>query len=380
MNSTEKVLVTVSLLVSNRRDKIRRCLESIKPLLDAVPSELIVVDTVGEERSDGSLAIAREYADKIVTFPWCNDFAAARNAGLSEAKGEWFLYLDDDEWFEDIQEIINFFLTGEYQNYNSGYYYVHNFKADGTFSSAIVGRMVRLSPDTCFVGKVHEHFNIAEKPHKQFSCYVNHSGYAFQNEQERLEHQKRNLALLYQEMEHQGLTPRLAAQTVQELYSVEATRNNGLQFCLECIELLEKNKMLQDSCAQWLLVASARYYLMTGDYENLFKRANALESRYELNKVAQLALAAMVAKLAAPNGRLQTLEAAVETYVECWDWCKEHQEQALIQTQLDFPKYMDNSFYLEMLRVGAEGAEYRKDYARAEYYRGRIQGNNIEKT
>ena len=94
------VKLTISLLVSNQIGTIRKCMESLKPILDAVPSELIVVDTVGPENSDGSLDIAREYADQVVRFEWCDDFAAARNAGLSRAKGEWFLYVDDDEWFE----------------------------------------------------------------------------------------------------------------------------------------------------------------------------------------------------------------------------------------------------------------------------------------
>ncbi|MEA5070202.1 MAG: hypothetical protein VB067_14515, partial [Christensenellaceae bacterium] len=60
------IKLTISLLVSNRIDTIRKCLDSIKPLLTQLPSELIVVDTVGEEDSDGSLAVAREYTDKIV--------------------------------------------------------------------------------------------------------------------------------------------------------------------------------------------------------------------------------------------------------------------------------------------------------------------------
>ena len=32
-------------------------------------------------------------------FKWCDDFAKARNAGLEKCTGEWFMYIDDDEWF-----------------------------------------------------------------------------------------------------------------------------------------------------------------------------------------------------------------------------------------------------------------------------------------
>nr|WP_252894845.1 hypothetical protein [Liquorilactobacillus satsumensis] len=62
-------------------------LESIKPLLQQVPSQLVAVDTIGSAQSDGSLAVAREYTDEIIHFDWCNDFAAARNTGLKAARG-----------------------------------------------------------------------------------------------------------------------------------------------------------------------------------------------------------------------------------------------------------------------------------------------------
>ena len=60
-----------------------------------------------------ALALLSEYTDHIVPFTWCDDFSKARNAGLKEAKGEWFLYIDDDEWFGDVQELIAFFKTRE---------------------------------------------------------------------------------------------------------------------------------------------------------------------------------------------------------------------------------------------------------------------------
>ena len=98
------IKLSISLLVSNRIATIRKCMESLKQILDVVPGELIAVDTVGEENSDGSLAVVREYTDQIVHVDWTGDFSAARNAGLKRAKGEWFLYVDDDEWFDDPSE------------------------------------------------------------------------------------------------------------------------------------------------------------------------------------------------------------------------------------------------------------------------------------
>ena len=94
-----KCQLSISILVSNHIDTVRKCLESVKPLLDRLRAELIVVDTGS---TDGSIDVAKEYTDKIIPFVWCNDFSAARNVGLKAAHGEWFLYLDDDEWFDDI--------------------------------------------------------------------------------------------------------------------------------------------------------------------------------------------------------------------------------------------------------------------------------------
>ena len=65
-----KVVLSISLLVSNRIDTIRKCMESIKPILQELPSELIAVDTVEEGKSDGSIEVVREYTEKIIPFTW----------------------------------------------------------------------------------------------------------------------------------------------------------------------------------------------------------------------------------------------------------------------------------------------------------------------
>ena len=107
-----KLQLTISLLVSDRKETLKRCLDSILPLLEEINSELIVVFT---GKNPDILETVKQYTSHIIPFTWCNDFSKARNAGLIEAKGEWFLYLDDDEWFENVNEIIQFFKSGEYR-------------------------------------------------------------------------------------------------------------------------------------------------------------------------------------------------------------------------------------------------------------------------
>ena len=83
----DQILLSISMLASNRKDTVRRCLNSLKPIMEQIPSELILVDTSTDPEVPPILA---EYTDKIIKFQWCNDFSKARNVGLEAAKGEWF--------------------------------------------------------------------------------------------------------------------------------------------------------------------------------------------------------------------------------------------------------------------------------------------------
>ena len=158
VNTTE-CLVTISMLVSNRIDTVEKCFESFRPLLEQIPSEFIAVDTVGDEKSDGSIDVARKYADKIVHFEWCDDFAAARNAGLKEARGKWLIYLDDDEWFDDAGPLIDFFSKPElYENYDRVSMMEHSYTSTSQidYIESEFARISSILPDSKFVNPVHE--------------------------------------------------------------------------------------------------------------------------------------------------------------------------------------------------------------------------------
>lgn len=232
------VRLTISLLVSNRIDTIRKCLNSVKPLLDALPSELIVVDTVGPEHSDGSLAVAREFTDKIVHFDWCNDFAAARNAGLERARGEWFLFLDDDEWFDDVSEIIDF-LKAEDGRYNTCIYRVRNYKDRGgrQYADGYVERLVRRSNTLRFKDRIHEHLVGTMPELKALDAFVHHYGYIFDSQEAFEKHSLRNLRSLEKILEEKPGYLRAVTHLTQEyLRSQDYEKAEAL-----CHEALEKN-------------------------------------------------------------------------------------------------------------------------------------------
>lgn len=149
--------LTISLLVSNRIETIPRCLDSLCAIMEAIPCELILVDT---SKNTEIHQLLLEYTDKVYTFEWCNDFAKARNEGLKRATGEWFMFLDDDEWFADSKALIEFFKSGEYRQYGYANYQVRNFR-DAEYiyyDDCWLMRMIRIDEDTRFVSKIHEHF------------------------------------------------------------------------------------------------------------------------------------------------------------------------------------------------------------------------------
>lgn len=199
-NVNKNIILTISLLISNRPDTVEKCLKSLENLRQAVPSELILVDTgCGEQVRE----MIEKYTDHIIDFEWCNDFSKARNAGLQKARGEWFLYLDDDEWFEDTKEIEEFFISGEYKNYSMANYKQRNYNnLSGTvYSDSNVGRMTRIETDTQFKYSIHEVLPYVPGAKKMFNTYVHHYGYIFKSKQEHYKHSQRNLVPLLKEIE-----------------------------------------------------------------------------------------------------------------------------------------------------------------------------------
>jgi len=65
-------VVSACMIVKDEEANIGRCLRSLQGKVD----EIIVVDTGSTDRTMG---IARELGAQVFSFPWRDDFAAARN-------------------------------------------------------------------------------------------------------------------------------------------------------------------------------------------------------------------------------------------------------------------------------------------------------------
>jgi len=152
------------------RNEARR-LPAFLKWLGELPCEVCVVDTGS---TDETVAIARAGGCRVATFPWCDDFAAARNAALALCRGDWVLSLDADERIaredlEPLQTLIRGprtscyrFVTRNYTDTPSTSGFVPSPPGDpnargfaGWFPSAKVRLFPRI-PGIAFAGAVHE--------------------------------------------------------------------------------------------------------------------------------------------------------------------------------------------------------------------------------
>ena len=82
--------LTVAMIVRNESKTICRSLDSIQGIADQV----VVFDSSDD---DSTCEAAQGYDTEWIDAEWPDDFAAARNACLSHADGDWVLWLDSGE-------------------------------------------------------------------------------------------------------------------------------------------------------------------------------------------------------------------------------------------------------------------------------------------
>ncbi|KAF0134343.1 MAG: glycosyl transferase family 2 [Candidatus Saganbacteria bacterium] len=88
------MLISACMIVKNEEQMLQKTLPNLIKLVD----EVILVDTGS---SDKTIEIAKKLGAKVFTFPWINDFSAARNESLKHAQGEWIIWADADEFIKE---------------------------------------------------------------------------------------------------------------------------------------------------------------------------------------------------------------------------------------------------------------------------------------
>lgn len=82
-------MISAVVLTKNSEDTIAETLGSLSWC-----DEIVIVD---DNSKDSTVSIAEKHNARVVKHALHGDFAAQRNFGLSQAKGDWILYVDADE-------------------------------------------------------------------------------------------------------------------------------------------------------------------------------------------------------------------------------------------------------------------------------------------
>ncbi|MBE6841643.1 MAG: glycosyltransferase [Ruminococcus sp.] len=236
------IILSIGMIVKNEEKVLRRCLDSLKPLMKAIKSELIIADTGS---TDSTVEIAKEYTDNVFHFEWINDFSAARNSTLKKAKGQWYMFIDADEYLdEDIGEMIHFFSIPELRSkYKSLQINVRSYGDEGktNYQDGLLTRFQRISePDDNieFIGSVHETM-YTRFPLGYFSVILHHTGYCFSSVKQNFDKKNRNMVLMREEYKKNPTDLRMLSHLIDGgFFNPDETE----KYIQESLELVRKDR------------------------------------------------------------------------------------------------------------------------------------------
>ncbi len=173
--------ISICMMVKDEEKNIRRCLNSLKPILKNIDSELVIVDTGSKDKT---VEISSEYTDKIYFHEWENDFSGMRNKTISYAKGNWIFIIDADEEIIDCNNIIQFLKSSTNNKFQTGLLNVKNIQNlsdDSQYAMLKSPRLFRNDGEFHYEGIVHNN-PIFKQPSIDLETTIVHYGYIEENE------------------------------------------------------------------------------------------------------------------------------------------------------------------------------------------------------
>lgn len=307
------VILSVGMIVKNEERHLENCLKALKPFLDSIQSELIIVDTGSE---DATKEIAQRYTDKVYDFEWCNDFSAARNAGLQKARGEWFMFVDADEYLDDdFSEMTKFFRFPEVnKKYNSASVIIRSYtnSENKVYVDFLGSRIVRLLPETRFDGVIHECLPMPQ-PHGCFSTVFHHYGYKYKTKAERNVKFKRNLELLRGEYEKNPDDLRI----LSHIYDCALDPDEKREFLLRAYDISREKPLSMYSCCAYLNMVA--YYAVSDKRRAVELAEEFLSREGALDRVSAVQICSSAANLLCELQEYEKASDCFAKYFELYD-------------------------------------------------------------
>ncbi len=141
--------ISVCIIAKDEQQNIKRAIESVSE----IAGEVLLVDTGSTDRTRD---IAGELGARVISYQWADDFGAARNFALEQAKSEWVFQLDADEALHApvsrLDELV------QHEQVDAFYFELLNLAQEGTVAGAISQRSNRLfrRDDWRYQGIIHE--------------------------------------------------------------------------------------------------------------------------------------------------------------------------------------------------------------------------------
>lgn len=281
------IVLSIGLIVKNEEKYLDRCLSALKPICDAISTEIVIVDTGSTDRT---VEIAKRYTDKVYFFEWIDDFSAARNYGLERCSGEWFMFIDADEIFdEDVSAFVEFFKSGKYKSCSSAFIHLKNYKNEEktVYDESVPTRLVAISESPRFVNKIHECLIFSTMGKDcDIQVVVHHYGYA--NDSINEKKLERNMAILKRDYER---NPKNAV-TLSYLHISSVDIKEKEKYLKRWLKLIDENPAT--SLELYCYMACVYFYADLKDVPNAVKYSkiflNNSETQNEMGRLSVLSV------------------------------------------------------------------------------------------
>lgn len=233
--------LSIALIVKNEINYLKRCIETLQPLREAISCQLIITDTGS---TDGTKEIAQEFADVYLEFDWCDDFAKARNTGVEVAQGRWFFFLDADNTLDDSVLEIASFVTSDHvdSKYDAASILIRNYTDTeenlAQFYDFPQAALVNFTKGKrYFRDAVHESIPVNLAYFTHVNTMLHHWGYLKQNSAQK---ENRNVPILKRMIEEDPHNYKARIQLAKEL-TVYQEKEDFLEESIELMAPLATN-------------------------------------------------------------------------------------------------------------------------------------------